>query len=201
MENVIIEKGKEQLKKLRMWADELEVQMALGKAEAKDAFERERKNITHFVNTQKAEIERLNKITAEQKQELSLLMEKLEESLNLPVPTAKRKYDTYKKQVLENIYKIEYSMKENYEDLDAKIQKELDDFKTKMDLFRINLALNDQKDPEKVKEYKMGLYDKLTELRTKLQAGENELSRMDHFLEDISESFNYFKRAINDIVD
>jgi hypothetical protein len=201
MENVIIEKGKEQLQKMKMWADELEVQIALGKAEAKDAFERERKNIMRFVNTQKAEIEKVNKISSEKKKELISLVNKLEESLNLPIPTGKKKYDEYKSSVLESIFKVEYALKEDYGDEDAPMRKELEEFKTKMDGFRINLALNDQKDPEKVKEYKLALQEKVSEIRAKFHEGENELSKMDNFLEDISESFTYFKRAIKDIVD
>ena len=53
MENVIIQRVKDQLKNLKTLSEELEVQMALGKAEAKDLFKQERKNISKFIEKEK----------------------------------------------------------------------------------------------------------------------------------------------------
>lgn len=201
MENTLIDKGREQLRHLRTFADELEVQMALGKAEARDAFVREKKNVSKFLNKQKKQFQKESKITEDKKHDLLVLFEKLEESLNLEVPTAKRKYDLYKKDVLADIYALEYEVKETYGDHSVSLQRELDEFKDKMDVFRINLAINDVKDQEKVAELKSSLHDKVTEIRSKLQRGENEMNKFDNFVEDISESFNYFKRAVTDLID
>ena len=201
MENVLVEKSKEKLNSLKMWADELELQMALGKAEARDAFERERKNIAKFVNSHKSQIKMQGKISTDKKQELMVFIEKLEESLNQVVPTNKRDYNKYKKEVLYNIYNLEYALKDTYGELDLPLKKEFDEFKTKLDVFRINLALNDSSDKEKVDSMKAQVQEKVFEIRTKMQKSESELNRMDNFMEDISESFDYFKKAINDLLD
>ena len=201
MENVLVEKSKEKLNSLKMWADELELQMALGKAEARDAFERERKNITKFVNSHKSQIKMQGKISTDKKQELLVFIEKLEESLNQNVPTNKRDYNKYKKEVLYNIYNLEYALKDSYGELDLSLKNEFDEFKTKLDVFRINLALNDSSDKEKVDSLKAKVQEKIFEIRTKMQKSESELNRMDNFMEDISESFDYFKKAINDLLD
>ena len=201
MENVLVEKSKEKLNSLKMWADELELQMALGKAEARDAFERERKNITKFVNSHKSQIKMQGKISTDKKQELLVFIEKLEESLNQNVPTNKRDYNKYKKEVLYNIYNLEYALKDTYGELDFSLKNEFDEFKTKLDVFRINLALNDSSDKEKVDSLKAKVQEKVFEIRTKMQKSESELNRMDNFMEDISESFDYFKKAINDLLD
>ena len=201
MVNVLVEKSKEKLNSLKMWADELELQMALGKAEARDAFERERKNITKFVNSHKSQIKMQGKISTDKKQELLVFIEKLEESLNQNVPTNKRDYNKYKKEVLYNIYNLEYALKDTYGELDFSLKNEFDEFKTKLDVFRINLALNDSSDKEKVDSLKAKVQEKVFEIRTKMQKSESELNRMDNFMEDISESFDYFKKAINDLLD
>ncbi len=79
------------------------------------------------------------------------------------------------------------------------MQDTLEAFKAKMDAFRVNLALHDKDDPEKVQNIKTDLTNKLEDIRVLLSKREEDQSKLDNFVEDISESFNYLKRAIENL--
>ena len=79
------------------------------------------------------------------------------------------------------------------------MQDELDVFKAKMDAFRVNIALHDKDDPEKVEKIRTEFTEKLTDIRSMLNNREQAQTKLDNFVEDITESFNYLKRAIADL--
>ena len=51
-----LELGKGKLTQAKAFLEELEVQITLGKAEARDAFESERKTLTKYLNKQKVQL-------------------------------------------------------------------------------------------------------------------------------------------------
>ena len=59
----IIATGKEKAAQIKSFLEEMQVQMALGKAEARDAIEREQKNFQKFINQQKAEMKKVEEIS------------------------------------------------------------------------------------------------------------------------------------------
>jgi len=199
MENALFERVKNEAKNLQILADELKVQMALGKAEARDLVERERKTFTKYINRQRQEIEKVESVNVEQRRAFLTAVEDLESSLYNEVPEKVRAYEKYKKEVLENIYRLEEQIRDNYPTLSSDLQETLDTFKAKLDAFRVNLALHDKDDPETVKNVKADLTKKLEDIRQLLSKRENDQSRIDNFVEDITESFNYLKRAIADL--
>jgi hypothetical protein len=199
MENAIVKRVKSQAKNLKILSEELKVQMALGKAEARDLVERERKTFTKYINKQRQEIEKIETTNSESRREFLTAVENLESSLFEEVPSKVRAYESYKKTVMENIFKLEEQIRDNYPSLNQDVQETLDTFKAKLDAFRVNLALHDKDDPETVKNVKADLTNKLDDIRILLSKQEESQSRLDNFVEDISESFNYLKRAIADL--
>jgi len=196
MENALIERVKSQAKNLQILSDELKVQMALGKAEARDLVERERKTFTKYINKQKKEIEKIESTSIEKRRDFLKAVENLESSLFEEVPSKVKAYESYKKTIMENIFKLEEQIRDNYPSMSQDVQDTLDTFKAKLDGFRVNLALHDKDDPEKVSNIKADLTNKIDEIRQLLSKREESQTRIDNFMEDISESFNYLKRAI-----
>ena len=68
-----------------------------------------------------------------------------------------------------------------------------------MDAFRVNLALHDKDDPARVDSVRREFTEKLIEVRQLLDRRETAQTKLDHFVEDISESFSYLKRAISNL--
>ena len=170
--------------------------MALGKAEARDLVERERKTFTKYINKQKKEIEKIETSNNENRRNFLTAVEDLESSLFEEVPSKVRAYEKYKQTIMENIFKLEEQIRDNYPSMSQDVQETLDTFKAKLDGFRVNLALHDKDDPEKVQNIKSDLTNKIEDIRQMLSSRENDQSRLDNFVEDMTESFNYLKRAI-----
>jgi hypothetical protein len=192
-------KGK--LTQAKAFLEELEVQMALGKAEAKDAFQSERKNLSKFLNKQKALLKDVEKISAEHKKTLLTSLENLEAQLATELPTTKGDFDKFKKGTLEIIYRLEANLTEAYGDLSDAVQEELDDFKVKLDAYRVKLALGDIKDQEALVKRKSELQEEMSELRKMLQKESSAGDRMDLFTEEINQSFTHMKKAFSDLFD
>jgi uncharacterized protein YicC (UPF0701 family) len=185
----------------KAFLEELQVQMTLGKAEAKDAFQSERKKLSQFLSNQKVILRDTEKISAEHKKTLLASLEHLEGQLVMELPTTKGNFDTLKKETLDKIYKLEANLKEAYGDVSNQMQKELDDFKVKLDAYRVQLALGDIKDKDTLANRKSELQKEVEELRKMLQDESSVGDRMDHFTEEMSQSFTHMKKAFSDLFD
>ncbi|WP_367390097.1 hypothetical protein [Lewinella sp. LCG006] len=199
MENAIIERIKNEARNLQALSDELRVQMALGKAEARDLIERERKALSAYINKERAALKASAAFSADDRRDFLTCIEDLESSLFTEVPTKVKAYDAYKKDILQKIYKLEEAVRVSYPDMSKQMQEILDAFKAKMDAFRVNLALHDKDDPARVEGIRREFTEKLIEVRQLLDRRETEQTKLDHFVEDISESFSYLKRAISNL--
>ncbi|MDF1698429.1 MAG: hypothetical protein P1U56_21440 [Saprospiraceae bacterium] len=199
MENPILDRIKNQAKSLRTLAEELQVQMALGKAEARDVIEQERKNLSSYINKQKQEMAKAENEAQESRREFLTCVEDLETALFNEVPEESAAYDIYKNDILTKVYKLEEEIRDNMTEMSGEIQENLESFKSKMDAFRVNLALHDKDNPEQVEKIRNEFTERLSSIREILNKKENAQSKLDSFVEDISESFSYLKRAIADL--
>lgn len=191
--------GKTKITQAKAFLEELEVQMALGKAEAKDAFEGERKTLTTYLNKQKAQLKETENVAIEHKKALLQSLEALEIQLGMELPSAKRKFDQQKKETLEKIYKLEFQLKEAYGDVSHSLQDQLNDFKIKLDGYRVQLALGSIEDEEALVKRKSELQTEVDGLRVKLQAEAAAGDKIDHFVNEVSESFDHMKKAFSDL--
>ena len=199
MENTILDRIKTQARNLQMLTDELQVQMALGKAEARDIIEKERKTFSKYINEQRREFVKVENESNENRRTFLSCVEDLESALFDKIPEGTQEYDNYKDGLLNKVYKLEEVIRDNYPEMPEGMQDNLDVFKAKMDAFRVNLALHDKDNPEKVEKIRGEFTEKLEEIRNLLSNKEETHSKLDNFVEDISESFNYLKRAISEL--
>jgi len=199
MDNEIIDQVKNFTTNLKTLTDELRVQMALGKAEARDILEQERKNFSKYINRQKIEINKNVEMSNNNREQFLKTVENLENKLLNTVPTASNDYDQYKKEVLKNVYQLEEEVKKNYSIMTPDMLKNIDSFKNKMDAFRVNLALHDKDDPKKVDRIRNEFSEKLKQVGNLLGERENAQSKLDSFTKDISVSYKILRKAISDL--
>lgn len=199
MDNAILNRVKHQIRNINVWTEELQVQMVLGKAEARDLLEKERKALSRYFQSQKKEIDKLSSTSAECRKEFLTTVENLESSLFNETPTNTTDYDKYKGSILSYIYALEEQIKYNYPNYGLELQNRLESFKSKMDAFRVNLALHDKDNPEQVDQLRLDFTQKLSDIRQLLKNQEVAQTKLNNFKEDISESYNYLKRAITDL--
>ena len=195
----LLDIGKGKITQAKAFLEELEVQMALGKAEARDAFEQEKKNLSTYLRKQKAQLRETEHIAENHKADLLKSFEILEGQLGKELPITKRKFDKLKKETLNKIYRLEAELKNTYGEVSSSLQKELDDFKIKLDGYRVQLALGTIEDETALAKRKTELQQQVDEIRLKLQKETAAGDRVDHFVDEISKSFNHMKKAFADL--
>lgn len=195
----MMEIGKERLTQMKVFLEDLQVQMALGKAEARDAFERERKNVTEYIKELKTEADKTEKNGKDQRFILKDKLLAFDEQLGKEEPASKRSYDQWKKNTLQAIYELELAMKEGYGKLGFTMQTKLDTFKPKLDAFRIQLALGDFEDVEALQQPKEELMQRLSEMDEKMNKEEKASVKIDTFAEELNQSFDHMKKAFGEL--
>ena len=195
----LIEIGKEKLNQVKIFMEELEVQMALGKAEARDTFEKEKKSFSKFISEVKAEAGKEKLVAEKHRHELLLKFEALEAKLSVETPTKKREFNKMKAETLQAIYELEHIIKEAWSDVNSEVQLKLDKFKAILDTYRVQLALGNIDNKEAFESRKQELMEAADEIRLKLQKEEASKDKFEVFVEEVSESFDRFKNAFTDL--
>jgi len=195
----LMELGKEKLEQMKTVFEELEVQLALGKAEAKELFEREKKNMNEFINEQKTRFKKEEEIAEEHWDNLREKFETLEAHLAEETPEGKEAFDTVKEKTLRSIYELESAMKEAYGEIGGKMREQLDQFKAKLDSYRIQLALSEFGSEDESNVRRDELRQKVEEIREKMSKEEKDANKLDDFVNEMSASFDHMKKAFSDL--
>ena len=200
LQEELMDIGKERLTQMKVLLDELQVQMSLGKSEAKDLFDRERKNFLHFVSDEKNMLRRTGEAASKHRQVLMEKFDALEARLAKPIAENKRQYDVQKRETLHAIYELELAMKEAYGDLGMALQNKLDAFRSKLDTYRIKLALGEFEAENELEMLKPELVNAVVEIRERLKKEVGAGEKIDSFSNEISTSFDHMKKAFSNLL-
>lgn len=199
-EKDFIELGKEKMDQVKAFFEELEVQLALGKAEAKEVFEREKQNFMDFVEVQRTRLKKEEELKMERLNELEARIEALAELLVQPVPDTAEAYDAAKEKLLHNVYEVEGILKETYSEAGAGLRPLLDNFRNALDAYRIQLALSSLEKQAEAASKKEELDSTLAELLGRLRADEKSDDRLRHFSAEMETAFEHMKKAVKELI-
>ena len=194
-----LDMGKEKLEQLKTVFQELEVQMALGKAEAKDMFDREKQNLNSFINEQKAKFRKENEAVDAHWETLRDKFEALEAQLSKATPDTKEAYDALKTETLHAIYDLENAMREAYGELGSSMRLQLDQFKGRLDGYRIQLALSEFGSQEDADKRLEELKSTVTDIRSKMDKEVEDANKLDDFADEMAASLDHIKKAFSDL--
>jgi hypothetical protein len=192
---------KETLNELKGLFEEMEVQVNLGKKEAKEVFERERQNFTQFVRDQRQQWRRFGMMSEENlakiKQSLHTLYTLLVES----TPAIQTDFQVWKDKRLHAIYELEFLIREIQPGINETEKQVINDLKVKLDVYRIHLALSTFEKTDDLITY-------AEELRVQLDKTihffENEVDdsweRVENFKEELGTSFEHLKKAFGGLM-
>ncbi len=192
--------GKERLTQMKVLLDELQVQMALGKAEAKDIFERERKNFMQFVSDEKKVLRRSGEAASKHRQTLMEKFNALDVRFAKASAENKRQFDVQKRETLHAIYELELAMKEAYGDVGMALQAKLDAFRANLDTYRIKLALGELETASELEMLKSELVEAIESIRKRLEKEVGAGEKIDSFTNEISTSFDHMKKAFSNLL-
>lgn len=199
MKNNLSKTLKQQIGNLRNLTEELQVQMALGKAEAKDLLEKEKKQFSNYLQKQKEKLANGETTKTTNNNQIVSSMEKLDRMLYQEIPVNSEGYDKYKNDTLKSIYEVEDNLRVGNQNHSQEVQENIEVFKNKMDAFRVNLALHDKENPEKVQNIKRNFSNRLEKVMVMINDENSSSEKLNNFSKDISESYNYLKKAISDL--
>ncbi len=200
LQEELMDIGKERLTQMKVLLDELQVQMALGKADAKDIFDRERKNFLHFVSEEKNILRRTGETASKHRQVLVEKFDAMNARLAKAPAENKRQYDVHKRETLHAIYELELAMKEAYGDVGMALQAKLDAFRAKLDTYRIKLALGEFEAEAELEPLKPELVDAVASIQERLKKEVGAGEKIDSFSNEISTSFDHMKKAFADLL-
>jgi hypothetical protein len=200
LQDELMDIGKERLTQMKVLLDEMQIQMALGKAEAKDIFDRERKNFLTFVSEEKNVLRRTGEAASKHRQTLAEKFEALDARLAKVPAENKRQYDVQKRETLHAIYTLELAMKEAFGDVGMALQAKLEAFRTKLDSFRIKLALGEFENEAELEPLKPELVDAIKEIRERLKKEVGASEKIDSFTNELSTSFDHMKQAFANLL-
>ena len=200
LQEELMDIGKERLTQMKVLLDELQVQLSLGKAEAKDVFDRERKNFLNFVSEEKNVLRRSGEAASTHRTVLMEKFDALDARLAKVVAENKRQYDVQKRETLHAIYELELAMKEAYGDVGMALQAKLDAFRSKLDNYRIKLALGEFETQGELEPLKPELVNAIADIRERLKKETGASEKIDSFSNEISTSFEHMKKAFSNLL-
>lgn len=199
-EKNFLEFGKEKMEQARAFFEELEVQMNLGKAEAKEAFEREKKNFSNFVDEQRRRMKAEDARKTELLNALEAKMEALSDLLVQPDPATVEAFEQHKENTLRTIYEVEGALKDVWADVGAALRESFEKFRSALDAYRIALALSSMENKGNLGDKKAALDEELSKLLHHFQLGEREDERMNHFAAEMETAFEHVKKAVKELI-
>lgn len=192
---------KETLNELKGLFEEMEVQVNLGKKEAKEVFERERQNFTQFVRDQRQQWRRFGMMSEENLVKIKQSLHTLYTLLVEGTPEIQADFQVWKDKRLHAIYELEFLIREIQPGINETEKEVINDLKVKLDVYRIHLALS-------TFEKTGDLITYAEELRVQLDKTihffENEVDdsweRVENFKEELGTSFEHLKKAFGGLM-
>lgn len=189
------------LNELKALLEEVELQVNLGKKEAKEVFDRERDNVSHFIRDQRKWWRRVGMLSEENMNRIKDRLHQLYTLLLDEVPTAPHAFQAWKDERLRMVYELEYIIREFQPGLNDDEKQKINDLKMKLDVYRIHLALADIEKAAALQPVAEALRKQID---LTIHFLENEMDktweRLDHFKDEIGTSFTHLKKAFGELV-
>lgn len=199
-EKPVLQRIADQLLVAQQEIDDLALQLALGKAEAREKFQEVKKEFRHHVAEFKVLVKDMpgSLITPEVRQKI----DELEVQLALGKAETKEEFETQKQKLTKTLEYIEHELREwfNETERNTHLGHEFQKFKLKMEILRLKLTL-------KKFELRDGFKDKMSTARREIEKmGINAKSAMatgkkkyTHFTGEVSTAYSHLKKAIKEL--
>lgn len=183
----------EALRKAAIEMEELQVQAALGKAEARDSYEKAKKKFNLFLHESKAKM----KTGKEKVSDIQSKIEELRVQLNLGKAETIEAFHAQKKKLLLTLHELKVKIKTNerLKRLYAILLIEIEAFQVLLEILEDKFESGAKTAKESFEKGKQRFEDFIDNLKEKY--GKKEPSHWEHFSGELSEAFNHFKQAFS----
>lgn len=202
------DKAEETIADWKLRAEELQLQLSLGKMEAMDELEKQTGNFKSFINETKEKAKDLaDYINPEITNDLISKFEELQVQLALGKAETKDAFEEQKEKINQGLDSIQQllqkgmakaGMEENFNSFLEKFEGATENFKTRLEAAKLQFALGKADTKDEIEKQKEEVKAKLEEIRSKLDSNK-ELAeeKWDGFKAEISEAFGHIKNAFS----
>jgi hypothetical protein len=186
------------LKKSIVEMEELRVQVALGKAEAKDLYEDARKKFKKILTEAENKLAAANDGAHNGAQKIRTLFESLQVQLALGKAETKDAFEEQKEKITRLLQDLENAIRSNETSNEyyTNMLMEMEKFKIKLEIIKLKYALKKMNARDEFEEKKKEFMSKFTELKERMLKKETGAEKKwDHFRGEITEAFGHLKNA------
>ncbi len=196
----LLDTGKVQFNKIKSEMESLGVQVVLGRNEAKEAFDREWKNLTEFIEEQSHRLRRKSYWANRLLEDLTQRATVLKNSLHQATPDEEKIYNLWRERTLRSIYEVELIISELYSVLTDDEKDLLSDLRIKMEMYRTHLIQVSLKELGPLNIQKAQLANRIDDVLT-WREHDTEASRekIQRFGTELGTSFDHIKRAFSEL--
>lgn len=186
------------LKKAVVELEEFRVQAALGKAEARDAFEEAKKNLRHFMHDAEQRFGASQTTVTDIGTQLKAAIETLQVQLALGKAETRDAFEAQYKKIVHALHTLEHFLANNKftADYQETLNREIQKFRIKLEILKLRFELNKMAAHEEFEERKKDFSARLEDLSKSLHEKEKQAEKTwDHFKQDIAEAYGDMKKA------
>lgn len=199
------EKTREQLEKWKADLEELNVQLRLGRAEAEDAFEEQKKKFAGWLDKRREQLDELEDSGEDYLKDLRARLEKLSNRLTKGDAADKDTYAVQREEIVSILDEAEQKAEEAREkgteearEASENVQDTLEQLRTRLDLFWLKFNLGKAEMKEELEERRKKANTRIQELKHKLDESEDAAEdRWDNFKDEMKEAFRHVRKAIS----
>lgn len=178
--------------------EQVRIQIALGKAEAKDAYEDIKKSFQNYLQSIQNKVHDLKNTNTGM--QITNALEHLEVQLTLGIAESKDLFEAQYKKIHAAIQALEFSLKEDKDIQDEYVQLrfELEKFKIKLELMALHFQLNKIKVAYNFETKKKVFLESIAQLKNRIHTqGEETKEKWVHFQDELSEAYEHLKKAFS----
>ncbi len=192
----VIDKIIEGLKKAALELEEFQLQLALGKADAKDVYEKVKKEFDGYVGNAKVFFDEAKTMAKEKSMQIKAAFETLQLQLALGKADTEDIYEEQMKRISSALNELEILIRKNEtaDEYYTKLQVEIEKFKIKLDILKLRYKLN-KLDAKAEFEVKKDQFSKtLSEIKDRLIKTEKEAeNKWEQLKDEISDAYSNLK--------
>jgi DNA repair exonuclease SbcCD ATPase subunit len=186
------------LKKAAVELEEFQLQLALGKADTKDVYEKVKKDFDGYVHDAKRYLKTMTGVAKEKTDAFQTAFESLQVQLALGKAETKEIFEEQMKKITQTISIIENLIKKNEtaDEYYTKLQVELEKFKIKLEILKLRYKLNTVDAANEFELKKAEFINKLSDIKERFNKKEKEAEhKWEHFKNEITEAYSSLKRV------
>ncbi|MGZ3898715.1 MAG: hypothetical protein ACXVNM_01880 [Bacteroidia bacterium] len=197
-EKMITDKIIDGLKKAVVEMEELRVQLALGKAEARDLYEESKKKFNAYIHEAKISLENFKDKATSGASHIKPLLEALQLQLVLGKAETREVFEEQKKIITKSLLELEAIIRKNKtaDEYYSKLLMEIEKFKIKLEIIKLRYELKKMGANEEFEEKKHEFLSKLNEIKSKMLGKKAEQkNKWENFHDEITEAYQHLRKA------